>query len=102
MRMNREQLAELNAVQIAGLTLLASTAVAVGVFVIFRRRSRSGERQEDDSKASQAPIQPAVNTVAPAEVPQHFSEDLLVPGFTESGVEIAEQDRAEGRSPEGV
>jgi hypothetical protein len=43
-----------------------------------------------------------VNTVAPAEIPQHFSEDLVVPGFTETGAEIVKQDREEGRSPEGV
>jgi hypothetical protein len=100
--MNREQLAELNAIQIAALTVLASTVAAVGVFMVVRRRGRRDEQRTEEGRLSQIPIQPAVNTVAPAEIPQHFSEDLVVPGFTETGAEIVKQDREEGRSPEGV
>jgi hypothetical protein len=100
--MNREQLAELNAFQIAGLSLLASTLVAAGVFFLFRGRGRGAQPADENGRVGEIPIQPAVNTAAPVHAPHHFSEDLLIPGLTETGAEIASQDREEGRSPEGV
>ena len=78
--------------------VLVSTVTALTVIFLFRwRRSRADHR--NDLLMERVPIQPAVNTAAPAQMPHHFSEDLLVPGLTHSGTEIAQQ---EGRNPEGV
>ncbi len=82
--------------------VFASTITALTVIFLLRwRRTVKAERQ-DELQVEEVPIQPALNTTAPAQMPDHFSEDLLVPRHTYTGGEIAEQDDREGRSPEGV
>ena len=115
--MDRTHLQEPRAYQYALLTVgavLVSVATALGVVFLLRRRTPSlhqpageGENRSETaasggSREEQDPIQPAVDTVAPAEVPHHFTETLLVPGYTFTGEQILEQDDADGRSPEGV
>jgi len=105
--MNTETLPEAKPAQIAGLTLIAAvlsavTALAV-LFIIGNRRLRRAKRvQLGDAEAARVPIQPAVNTTSATTMPQHFSEDLLVPGHTFTGPEILQQDERHGRSDEGV
>jgi hypothetical protein len=94
-----DRLARLNAYQIAALALVSSSVVAVAVLLLFRRSKLS---QPAVAPEAEIPIQPAISTSAPVDIPTHFSEDLLIPGLTHTGAEIAEQDREEGRSTEGV
>lgn len=94
----------LTVAQIAGIAALAVLGSAVaGISVLIAVRSRrarivTGEMEQ----AARIPTQPAVGTTTAAEVPHHFSEDLVVPGKTLTGQETIEQDNALGRSPEGV
>ena len=46
--------------------------------------------------------QPAVGDRMSAGVPRHFSEDVVIPGVTFTGVDVRAQDKREGRSAEGV
>jgi hypothetical protein len=91
---------------LAGLALLASALVAVGILYAVRSRVRGAPSEQDPSgnpaASTSVPIQPAVDTIAPAHVPHHFSESLIVPGFTETGTDVERQDRTDGRSPGGV
>jgi hypothetical protein len=90
--MQREQLkglAALNGYQVAGLAFLASAAAAIATLVVLRRTILR--------RPATAP-----GAAAPSGVPNHFSEDLTIPGFTATGEQIAEQDANEGHSPEGV
>src|SRR5947209_18682396 len=99
--MNRnkvDRMAELNAYQIAGLAMLGSTVAALTV-VAARRRTKLFRRGD---RAEPVPVQPAVSASSGVEMPQHFSEDLVVPGLTHTGPEIAHHDEQDGRSPEGV
>lgn len=75
------------------LGLIVST-VAGAIAQILRAGSTPHELPPD--------AQPAVDTSMPAEVPHHFTEDLIVPGFTETGADVERQDDEDGRSPEGV
>lgn len=106
--MNRQDLTTPKPYQLAGLAglaLMASALVAIGVLYAVRRRAgspTSTTAEGGEQPSSRVPIQPAVETVAPAEVPHHFSESLVVPGFTETGMDIERRDDSDGRSPGGV
>ena len=97
--MDQKTLANLKPYQIVGLAILLSTAAALTVAFLLGRRS---PQELPDSTIEQMAPQPAVGTAAPPDVPHHFSEDLVVPGFTETGAEISHDDETEGGSPEGV
>lgn len=88
----------LNAYQIAGLALATSTFVAVAVLVVLRRTILS--RPTTDDSAGTGAAQPAVDTEIPSQTPRHFSEDLIIPGFTETGSDIL-KDQDEGRPSAG-
>jgi hypothetical protein len=94
------KLSDMSTPQIAGgaigLALLVSLA-GYGVSRVIRRfmPDRTGT-------SNLAPLQPAVDRAMQAEVPDHFSEELIVPGFTATGADIERQDETLGRSPEGV
>lgn len=103
--MERDQLRQTNARQVVGLAavaLLSSTLTALGVVFALRKRRKAALDRAAITRAENAPIQPAINTEAPSGVPDHFTENLLVPGHTYSGIQIEEQDDRLGRSPEGV
>ena len=90
------KLGTLNAYQIAGLAVLTSTAAAITVLLAMRRfagRTPVGAASARDSAPGEAMA---------AQIPHHFSENLLVPGFTETGAQVLEDDDRLGRSPEGV
>jgi hypothetical protein len=88
---------------VAGIAaIIASSLTALTVIFLLRWRRQTQADKRDELQAEQVPTQPAVNTSAPARMPDHFTENLLVPGFTHTGPEIARQDDLEGRSPEGV
>ena len=105
----------LNAYQIAGLALATSTIVAIAVLVVLRRTVLSHTAPEEvaSTGTTVAPtpvaeredastVQPAVDTEMPAAPPSHFSEDLVIPGFTETGAQIEEDDDAQRPSPGNV
>ncbi len=119
--MERERLTARNSLQIAALGVMVSAIVSL--IVIFairfltggRAGSANGQQFSDtlpSATAAEAPVapplasgptmQPAVGIVMPAQVPHHFTEDIVIPGFTETGQDIELQDDADGRSPEGV
>ncbi|MDQ2743636.1 MAG: hypothetical protein M3Z66_15275 [Chloroflexota bacterium] len=116
--MEPEKLTTRKTVGIVLAGLLASTAAAVlsALAVQMMRRARSdkqksrgassrtGDDPKDTGDASQRtpPIQPAVSAEMPAHLPHHFTEDVILPGFTETGQDVERQDDTEGRSPEGV
>jgi hypothetical protein len=89
---------------IVGAVILAAAVVLIGTQRQSRESTTTGEeaRAEQQPSRQQPPIQPAVDTVLSASIPHHFSEDLVIPGFTATGADIVRQDDREGRSPEGV
>lgn len=100
---------QVSAATLAAAVLSTLTAVlTLGIIFLVRwvtspgeRTLRPGSDSRQHSPGSPAP-QPDVNTVMPAQVPTHFTENVIVPGFTETGADIEEQDDRLGRSPEGV
>lgn len=113
--MTSETLSARATLQITVLGLLASAAAAflatLSVHFLWNRAGRVrgvARYPADASSAGQTsdepwpPVQPAVGTEMPADVPRHFTEDIVVPGFTETGQDVERQDDTEGRSPEGV
>jgi hypothetical protein len=103
--MERNPLPQANARQMAGLSFVALVSSAltalVIVFALSKRRQAVVERAALE-RAESEPTQPAINTVTPTGVPDHFTEDLVVPGLTFTGAQIEDQDEKLGRSPEGV
>lgn len=97
-RRRLEGLGGLNAYQIAGLAIAVSSVVAAAVLLAVRRLIGRDQGAEPELSIGQPPIGPETS----AEMPHHFSEELIVPGFTETGSEISEQDATDGHAPEGV
>lgn len=101
-------------VGLAGLAFIISAMVSIGVLYAVRKSKQmtaNGAAHASFAAASNGnlagtpvtpPIQPAVTAQMAAHVPDHFSEELIVPGFTETGQDIERQDEEHGRSPEGV
>src|SRR5579864_24270 len=87
-----------SALRIAGLAFLTSTVAAVTVLYGLRRLLGTRAETETGPYISTA-AQPAVDTEMTATLPRHFTEDLVIPGFTETGPEVDEQESAWGRSP---
>ncbi len=108
--LSTKKLGELNSYQVAGLAVLASGLTTLGVVLLLRRTVFRAKRPDthDAGQSWAAPTdgteaaQPAVGIEMPAELPRHFTEDLIIPGYTETGQQVSEQDDREGRSPEGA
>jgi len=106
--MKRDRLGEMNSLQIAGLTVLTSAAAALGVLFALRKtgflqRPADSEREDERQPGKGDPAaQPAVDTSAPVSAPRHFSEDVVLPGKTETGEDVVREDDEEGRSSAGV
>lgn len=110
----RGGLARLSSLQIALLAVMMSTIMAVGVLIAVRMLMGGNPAPEGLSTAGEAPagapdgntafdsVQPAVDTEMTVEIPHHFTEDLIVPGLTETGQDVLRDDDTLGRSPEGV
>lgn len=87
-------------------SFLASCATLA--VVRFLKSRRTGTSREEVvrrmAEGTVSPIEhPNVLTGTPTtDAPPHFTEDIIVPGFTETGEQIMEQDAEHGRSPEGV
>jgi len=95
--MQRNTAVKLNAVQLAALGLAGGTIVSVATYLLVRLLHSPVTGQ-----GTEAPIQPAVSRQMSVELPHHFTEDLVIPGITETGIGIERQDDTLGRSPEGV
>lgn len=95
-----DKLSDLNKYQIAGLALLGSTLAALSVIFTLRRFGLVSRRVTPE--AVDGPGQTPDGAAMSSEIPNHFSEDLLVPGLTYTGAEVQQQDDHDGRSPEGV
>jgi hypothetical protein len=93
-----DRLSALSALQIAALAIAGSTIAAVTTLIGLRRlgmvRRRTSENFEN--------AQPSVQVRMPPTVPNHFSEEVVIPGVTYTGADVLRQDELEGRSPEGV
>jgi hypothetical protein len=100
--MRDETISGINGLQIAGLALLTSTAVAVAVFFGVRRKFGRASRFSGDTTARAYAPAELVRPSRPTGTPQHFSERLIVPTPGQTGAEIAGQFENEGRNPEGV
>jgi hypothetical protein len=95
-----DRLSALSALQIAVLAIAGSTLAAVATLIGLRRLGLVGNRLHDNSDAVQP--QPGVGDTMSSAVPRHFSEDVVIPGMTYTGLDIQEQDERDGRSAEGV
>ena len=84
------RLGRMNAYQIAGLAILCSSVAAITVLVAVRRTVAR--------RTAQNPPTAVPFTTTPA----HFTENMIVPGITQTGTEIAEEDAQLGHSEEGV
>lgn len=100
--MNNRRLAELGPLQLAAIAMAASIASALLVVLAGRLWTNNQGSPIDDSGVERIPSQPDVDTAMPADVPSHFTEELIVPGFTETGADVERDDDTLGRSPEGV
>jgi hypothetical protein len=116
--MNNRTLAELGPLQLAVIAMAASIGSALLVVLVSRlwagqkeerpqplpgtTQVRAPERQTDATGADRIPPQPDVETAMPATAPSHFTEELVIPGFTETGADVERDDETLGRSPEGV
>lgn len=91
------RLSTLSATEIAGGAIGFSLLAALTTMAVtsLRRRLRSPDRPP-------APVEPMGDAVMPAHIPNHFSEGIVVPGFTETGADVVRDDDNYGRSPEGV
>jgi hypothetical protein len=108
--MNNRKITDLGPLQLTGIALVVSVISAVAVLLATRRRldasrtltSTPGRALMDTSGADRIPPQHEVDTAMPSQVPNHFSENLIVPGITETGADVERDDDTLGRSPEGV
>jgi hypothetical protein len=106
--MNRDDV--MRTAPVALMALGASLAIAGATVVVTSLRRRrepavmpAGTREPVVvNSAGSGEVQPAVEVEMPATVPHHFTEELIIPGFTETGADVEEQDAHNGRSPEGV
>lgn len=112
-----KSLSNLDRAEIAGGAIGFSLLVALVTMAILRLiRRPGGKEQPATSNPAEAsagdtssieservpPIQPIGDREVPMHVPNHFSEGVVIPGLTETGVEVEEQDVIYGRSPEGI
>lgn len=100
--MNNRKLAELGPFQLAGIALAASIVSAILVMLAGRRWKGAEGRALDVSGAKRIPQQPEVDMAMPSTIPSHFTEELILPSFTETGADVERDDDTLGRSPEGV
>jgi hypothetical protein len=104
--MQTEQLSDAKTYRVAAVAgiaaIIASSLTALTVIFLLRWRRQTRAEKRDELQVEQVPTQPAFNTSAPVRMPNHFTENLVVPGVTHTGSEIAQHDDLEGRSPEGV
>lgn len=101
-----DRLSKLNPLQLLAIGIGASVLAALAVLFAMGMRRRSMAQSSDPQNPllyrEEVPIQPAVDTVMQADVPQHFTEDVVIPGFTETGMDVEHQDETGGGSPQGV
>ena len=103
--MERSQLTESSAykvVGIAAIAVLTSALTAIGVLFMLRWRRSKRPYGGDRVEVERIPTQPAVDTSMSVQAPQHFTEEMVVPGRTYTGAEIVQQDEEAGRSAEGA
>lgn len=100
--MNDRRLAELSPLQLAGIAMAASIISAILVVLAGRQVKRTQRKAIDVSRAKRIPQQPDVDMAMPATIPSHFTEELILPRFTETGADVERDDDTWGRSPEGV
>lgn len=96
-----DRFSRLGAIQLAVLAVGASTIAALAVAYALRRLNvvrapAPNATPGVDHTGSNGQV------AMPAQPPNHFSEDLVVPGRTYTGPEIVEQVDDAGQSPEGV
>jgi hypothetical protein len=99
--MNNRKLAELGPLRLAGIAMAGSIISAILVLLAGRLFNRA-ETKAVDTSANRIPPQPEVDMAMPATVPTHFTEELILPNFTETGADVERDDDTRGRSPEGV
>lgn len=108
MRANKlDRLARLNAYQLAGVAVATSTGVALAVLLALRRflftpaASARADEPETPVSARHSDGAPYAPQWVEA-VPHHFTEELVVPGLTQTGEQVLREDMRNGRSREGV
>lgn len=99
--MNNRKLAELGPLRLAGIAMAGSVISAILVMLAGRLFNRVQSKAIDTS-ANRIPPQPEADMAMPTTVPSHFTEELILPSFTETGADVERDDDTWGRSPEGV
>ncbi len=100
--MNDRKLAGLGPLQLAGIAMAASIISAILVMLAGRKWKPAAGLAIDVSGVKRIPPQPEVDLAMPSSVPTHFTEELILPSFTETGADVERDDDTWGRSPEGV
>lgn len=100
--MNNRKLAELGPLQLATYAMVASIGSALLVLLLTRFWQGAAGPQIDTTGVERIPPQPDVDVAVPATVPSHFTEELVIPGITETGADVERDDETLGRSPEGI
>jgi hypothetical protein len=90
--MNRDTIKHLSPVQLAVAAITFSLLCSLGAYMVTRRLRLHAS----------IPDQPAIDRPVSETAPPHFTEDMVIPGFTETGEQIEQDDDTTGRSPGGV
>jgi hypothetical protein len=101
MKRKKDPVAALTPGQIILRAAIVSFLISLGTLAVLRLlRSRTPSGSINIAEPVKEPntITPTPTTAAPA----HFTEDIIVPGVTETGEQIMRQDAEHGGSPEGV
>ncbi len=93
--MSRDQLTRLKPAWMAVVAILLSLLCVTAVYIATRILG-------DSPTPNPEPDQPATDTPITETPPPHFTEEMIIPGITETGMQILEDDDTEGRSPGGV
>ena len=90
--MKRDSLRGLGPIQVAGVGILVSATSSLAVYLITRKFGAGNP----------VPEQPATDRPITETAPLHFTEEIVVPGITETGEQIEQHDDTLGRSRGGV
>lgn len=102
--MKTDRLTKLGPFHLAAGAMVFSLLISLMVMAATWLLTRAGSAPQTEGSSTETPsvVQPELETPISTEPPSHFTEEIIVPGFTQTGAQIAEEDATRGSSPEGV